>query len=108
MYNKYTPRNEFRYNKATKHMNYVFGSNGRKNKSLGLTTEKTTFGRNNMPLAKNTHLGVTEKSYVRNGVITEKRENYSHRAKSYSFSKEDFPNVKSKIRNYKRNNKKYW
>lgn len=108
MKNKYLPKNEFRYNKTTKHMNYVFGSNGRKNKSLGLTTEKTTFGRNNMPLTKNARLGATEQSFIRNGVITEKRENYSHKAKSYIFSDDDFSNVKSKIRNYKRNNKKFW
>lgn len=105
---KYIPKNEFRYNKQTKHMNYVFGSNGKKNKSLGLTTEQTTFGRKNMPLQKNARFGATEKSYIRNGVITEKCGFYSHKAQSYEFSKEDYPNVKSKIRNYKKNNKKYW
>lgn len=108
MSKKYLPKNEFRYNKQTKHMNYVFGSNGKKNKSLGLTTEKVTFGRNNMPLNKNARIGSTEQSYIRNGVITEKREYYSHKAKSYCFSKDDYCNVKSKIRNYKKNNKKYW
>ena len=105
---KYKPKNEFRYNKRTKHMNYVFGSNGKKNKSIGLTTEDTTFGLRNMPLNKNARFGASGKSYIRNGVITEKRENFSHKSKGYSFSSEDSPNVKSKIRNYKRNNKRYW
>ena len=105
---KYRPMNEFRYNKHTKHMNYVFGSNGKKNKSIGLTKEPYTFGKANMPLYKNARIGSNEKSYIRNGIITEKYSNYSHKAKNYMFSNNDYYNVKSKIRNYKRNNKKMW
>lgn len=105
---KYRPLNEFRYNKHTKHMNYVFGTNGKKNKSIGLTTEEKTFGLKNMPLKHNTKNGKNEQSYVRNGFITEKINMFSHKSNSYAFHKEDFPNVKAKIRNYKRNNKKLW
>lgn len=108
MSKKYKPLNEFRYNSHTKHMNFVFGTNGKKNKSLGLTLEEKTFGRNNMPLQKNTRFGSSKQSFIRNGVITDKIEVYSHKSKTHRFDKQDYPNVKAKIRNYKRNNKKLW
>ena len=106
--NKYKPLNEFRYNKVTKHMNFVFGTNGNKNKSLGLTTEESTFGKKNMPLKYNTQQNSIQKSYIRNGYITQKSDTYSHTTNNHCFHPEDYPNVKSKIRNYKRNNKKMW
>ena len=105
---KYLPRNEFRYNKITNHMNYVFGSNGKKNKSLGLTTESETFGKKNMPLDDPIKMGTNKKSYIRNGYITQSVNTYSHTSPNCKFSKNDFPKVKSKVRNYKRKNKGLW
>lgn len=105
---KYKPVNEFRYNIKTKHMNYVFGSNGKKNKAIGLTSEPTTFGRKNMPLKKNTQKNNTAKSYARNGIVSDRKDMFSHISPNHCFDDEDFKNVKSKIRNYKKRTKNLW
>ena len=94
-------KNEFRYNRNTKHMNYIFLEKENKFKAIGLTTNNETFGRKNMPLKVNAQKNKTEQSYVRNGIISEKINNYGPVDNRFSFSSEDFPNVKSKIRNYK-------
>ena len=98
---KYNSLNEFRYNRNTKHMNYVFLKKENKFKTVGLTTNEYTFGRKNMPLHKNTQKGKNEQSYIRNSIISDKINNFGPIDKRFCFSKEDFPNVKSKIRNYK-------
>lgn len=98
---KYLRKNEFRFNYNTKHKNYVFEELDDKFHSVGLTHENTTFGRKNMPLSKNPQKGKTDKAYVRNGIIVDKKKNYGKPLKNYGFDKSDFKNVKSKIRNYK-------
>lgn len=101
-------KSEFRYNYTNKHMNYVFEEDGRKYHSLGITHDNTTYDkkkkqrRTNMPLAKNPERNKLEPSYIRYGIITDKKDNYSKKlSKKFNFSAEDFGNVKAKIRNYK-------
>lgn len=101
MVKKYKSKNEFRYNYNTKHMNYVFEEYGKKYHSLGLTHHKKTFGKKNMPLFSNPKKNSKEKAYVRNGIITDKTDNYSYIDKRFSFSSRDKANVKSIIRKYK-------
>lgn len=96
-------RNEFRYNYSQKHKNYVFGERGNKYLSLGITHEEYTFGKKNMPLEKNPQKGKTEQSFIRNGIISDKKKNYGRPLRNYTFSNRDYKNVKSKIRKYKRN-----
>ena len=104
---KLVVKNEFRFNNNTKHMNYVFGSSKNRYYSVGLTTESETFNKKNMPLNANPHNGKTEKSYVRNGIISDRKQAYDRKPnKNWNFSKEDFPKVKSKIRNYKKGRRK--
>lgn len=103
---KFIPKDEFRYNYNQGHKNYVFGEVGNKFKSIGLTHDDTTFGRKNMPLNKNPQNGKTEKSFIRNGIISDRKKNYGNPLKNYEFEKTDRLNVKSKIRNYKKNYKK--
>ena len=108
---KLKPKNEFRYNHDTKHVNYIFGETEDEFKSVGLTTHEETFGRKNMPLKKNPKKSgeskLTDKSYVRNGIISDRKGSYSKKiAKNYEFSAEDKPNVKSKVRHYKKEQKK--
>lgn len=98
---------EFRYNIETQHMNYLFEKKDEEYRSIGFTTDEKTFGINNMPLEKNPKKGDTQLSYVRNGIIEGTRHSYSKKkAKNYSLSGDDKANVKSKIRNYKKNRKK--
>lgn len=100
---KFVPKNEFRYNNNTKHMNYVFGESSNRYYSVGLTTEPKTFNKKNMPLKYNPQKGKTSKSYIRNGVISDRKQAYDKKTnKKWRFSKEDFPKVKSKIRHYKK------
>ena len=101
---KLEPMNQFRYNLSTGHMNYVWGKQGKRYKSFGLTTSDKTLGRKNMPLEDNPEHGNTKtKSYIRNGVITTSRGMFARKASNkYSFSSRDFPKVKSKIRFYKK------
>lgn len=104
---KISPKNEFRYNNNTKHMNYVFGESHNRYYSVGLTTEAKTFNKSNMPLNDNPHKGKTEKSYVRNGIISDRKQSYDRKPnKNWNFSKDDFPKVKSKVRHYKKNKRK--
>lgn len=98
----FRPRNEFRYNFSKKHKNYVFGENEDKFYSLGITHEAYTFGRRNMPLKVNPQYGKKEKAYIRNGVIIDKKRSYGRPLRGYRFGVEDYRNVKSKIRKYKR------
>lgn len=94
--------NEFRYNYDTKHINYIFEEEGKRYHSVGLTHDHHTFGKKNMPLYDNPQKNRTEKSYIRNGIISNKKSSFSkHKDKNYKFSLRDFKNVKSKIRKYK-------
>ena len=88
-------------------MNYVFAENEVDYKSVGLTTKETTFGKKNMKLTHNPKTGdLSDKSHVRNGIISDRKESFSKKpAKNYKFSKDDIANVKSKIRHYKKEQK---
>ncbi len=100
-------KNEFRYNNSTNHPNYIFEEFGNKYHSIGITHQDKTFGKNNMPLSKNPDKRKTDDAYIRNGIITDKKNNYSKKTiKNMSFDSEDFPKVKSKIRNFKKRQKK--
>ena len=111
--NKRKSKNEFRYNYTHKHMNYVFEEDGKKYHSVGITHDRTTWDsrkrkrHKNMPLQQNPQRNKNEPSYIRYGIITDKKENYSKRvATNFNFSSDDFKNVKSKIRNYKNKRRK--
>lgn len=107
MNKKQLRKNEFRYNNTTKHPNYVFEEFGNKYHSLGITHKEKTFGKKNMPLSDNPDKRKKEKAFIRNGIITDKKKNYSKKnINSMNFSLEDFPKVKSKIRNFKKRQKK--
>ena len=105
---KVRPRNEFRFNHKEEHMNYVFGENDVDYKSVGLTTREATFGKKNMKLKNNPKTGdLSDKSHIRNGIISDRKESFSRKtAKNFEFSKEDMANVKSKIRHYKKEQKR--
>ena len=106
---KMKPKNEFRYNHQAGHMNYVFAEKGDEYRSVGLTTEDMTFGKTNMPLKNNPHIGddPNKKVYVRNGIIADNKKSYKNKtSKSWEFSKDDMALVKSKIRNYKKSEKR--
>ncbi len=102
-------RNEFRLNLDANHPNFIFEEDKEKDEisSIGITHEPETFGVKNMPLTENPKKGKTEQAYIRNGVIQSSHKNFSRKTlKNMKFSSEDKPNVKSKIRNYKKNRKK--
>ena len=104
---KYIPKNEFRYNNSTNHPNYIFEEFDNKYHSVGITHKSKTFGKNNMPLLNNPDSRKINLAYIRNGVITDKKKNYSKKPiKNMSFSAIDFPKVKSKIRNFKKRQNK--
>ena len=99
-------KNEFRYNKSTKHINYIFGQRKNRYLAVGLTSKNKTFGKKNMPLEKNPQKNKKAKSYIRTGIINNRIQSFSkHTDKRFKFSKNDFANVKSKIRNYKKHRK---
>lgn len=107
MSKKCLSKNEFRYNNSTHHPNYVFEEFSGKYHSLGITHNEKTFGKKNMPLSKNPNKHKSEAAFIRNGIITDKKKNYSKKTiKNMSFDSEDFPKVKSKIRNFKKRQKK--
>ena len=104
---KLVVKNEFRFNNNTKHMNYVFGASKNRYYSVGLTTEPETFNKKNMPLKDNPHKGKTDNSYIRNGIISDRKEAFDKKPnKNWIFSTDDFPKVKSKVRNYKKKRRK--
>lgn len=100
---KYKAKNEFRYNKRTNHPNYIFEDDGTNYTAVGLTHSSKTFGKKNMPLKDNPQKGKSKKAYVRNGIIREKHRYFDIPTKKFSFSSQEYTNVKSKIRNYKKN-----
>lgn len=100
------PKNEFRFNHAQGHINYIFGESGEKYKSVGLTHQSETFGKKNMPLKKNPEKGNNSQAYIRNGIISDKKKYYGKPEKKYQFDDEDKKNVKSKIRHYKNEQRK--
>lgn len=100
------PKNEFRYNNDTNHIDYVFEDDGKRFASVGITHAEKTFGKTNMPLTNNPEKGHFEDAYIRNGFNRKPYKNYSSQKKNFKFSEEDFPKVKSKIRNYKKNRKR--
>ena len=104
-------KSEFRYNYNTRHMNYIFEEDGNKYHSLGLTYQRRTLDENNklhknMPLLYNPQRNRTKKSYIRYGVISQNKKTFGNIDRRFAFSYHDFPKVKSKIRNYKKNRKK--
>lgn len=104
--NKRISKNEFRYNKITKHHNYIFEEDGEDYHSLGLTTRKRTRDRNkkwhkNMPLENNPKRNDTRKSYIRYGYITQNKNTFGKVDRRFNFSNTDMPKVKSKIRHFK-------
>ena len=102
-------RNEFRQNLDAKHPNFIFEADTENDtyKAIGITHEAETFGKKNMPLKRNPKRGKSEPSYIRNGIIETGHKNYGRKKiKNMDFSPEDKPNVKSKIRNYKKERKK--
>lgn len=103
---KRVARNEFRFNKNQKHVNYVFEDDGKKFSSLGITHSPKTFGKKNMPLRQNPQKGHSEQAYIRNEIVRDKKSFYSRSLKNYKFSAADFKSVKAKIRNFKRKRKK--
>jgi len=104
---KYKSKNEFRYNKKTKHPVYIFEDDGKKYNGVGITHKPKTFGKDNMPLDSNPQKNKTDASYIRNGIVREKHELFGDKTlKDFKFSKSDFPKVKSKIRNFKNNRRK--
>lgn len=111
--NKRISKNEFRYNYTHNHMNYIFEEDGNKYHSVGITHDNTTWDnkkkkrRNNMPLLQNPQINKNDPSYIRYGIITDKKNNYSRKiARNFRFSNSDYKNVKSKIRNYKNRRRK--
>ena len=104
--NKKIPKNEFRYNKKAKHMNYIFEEDDKNYHSLGLTTDKYTFNKLNMRFNVNPQKNRNYDSYIRNGIISQRKNTYARNTdKRFIFDISDFPNVKSKIRKYKSNRK---
>jgi len=103
---KYKSKNEFRYNKVTHHTNYVFEDDGFEFTAVGITHSDTTFGKNNMPLRNNPQKGKSAPAYIRNGFIRQSHDSFKKPRKNFSFSSDDFVNVKKKIRNNKKNRKK--
>jgi hypothetical protein len=104
---KIFPRNEFRYNNATHHPNYVFEQHNNKYHAVGITHTSMTFGKKNMPLNKNPKKNDTSIAYIRTGIITDKINNFSRKPiHTMAFDKTDFQKVKSKIRNYKKKRKR--
>lgn len=99
-------KNEFRFNRKINHNTYVFSDDGKRYKAVGITHSDKTFGKKNMPLNDNPQKGKKEKAYIRNGVISDTYSHFDKPKKNFSFSNEDFPKVKSKIRNYKKRRKK--
>lgn len=100
---KATVKNEFRYNNKTEHPNYIFEERGKKYRAVGLTHSDTTFGLKNMPLKQNPNSRDKDAAYIRNGIISESKSSFSKKPiKNFAFGKDDFPNVKAKIRNYKK------
>lgn len=99
---KYKAKNEFRFSKKTKHPVYIFEDDGKKFNGVGITHKPTTFGKPNMPLEKNPQKGKKEKAYIRNGIISDSHKSFDTPKSNFEFSKEDFPKVKAKIRNYKK------
>lgn len=102
MSKKFLSKNEFRFNRKINHNTYVFGDDGKRYKAVGITHSDKTFGKENMPLKVNPQKGKKEKAYIRNGIISDIHLHFDKPKKNFIFSKEDFPKVKSKIRNYKK------
>lgn len=106
-------KGEFRYNYYTKHTNFVFEETENDYHALGLTHQRKTFDkkkkkwRKNMPLVKNPKNNSNENAFIRYGVISQNKKTFSNVDKRFKFrNKTDMLNVKSKIRNYKKNRKK--
>lgn len=105
--NKLKAKNEYRFNHDTKHTTYVFGETENEYRAIGFTHREETFGRKNMPLKNNPKRGDDTPSYARNGIIADNKRSFSKKkAKNYQVSKEDMPNIKSKIRHYKKEQKR--
>jgi len=103
-------RSEYRHNNDTSHMTYVYYDDGKNLHSVGFTSKDSTFGIKNMPLQvnpKRNDVDPNRKSHIRNGTIVKDKKSYSRKkAKNYQISQVDMPNVKSKIRNAKKQRRK--
>ena len=105
------PKNEYRYNHKTGHMNYIFAETAEKKKAVGIKSEPTTFGRKNMRLKedpkRNPKAKKVETPHVRNGIISTSEKAFKRKeSKTVKFSKDDMANVKAKIRHYKKEYKR--
>lgn len=108
--NKRYSKNEFRFNRKTKHMNYIFEEDSKNYRGVGLTHNPWTRDRykkyhKNMPLEVNPQKNKFEKSYVRYGYITQSKRQFGQPDNRFEFSQKDKGNVKAKIRHFK--NRKY-
>ena len=102
---KYTPRNEFRYN-TTRHINnhphYIFGEKNGKFKSMGLTTTHPTNVKH-YHLRQNPEPGNNEPAYlILEKPTTSHKRFYGSVMKGWSFSNEDMPVVRHRIKAYKK------
>lgn len=105
--NRLKAKNEYRYNHDTQHTMFVFGETEDEYRAIGFTHREETFGRKNMPLIKNPKRGDNRPSYARNGIIADSKRSFSKKkAKNYQISEEDMPNIKSKARHYKKEQKR--
>ena len=108
-------RNEFRYNFNTHHPNYIFYEDDNKYRSIGLTHSPYWYSKKNgkkyynVRLNQNPNIKDSRNSYMRYGIISDKKKNYGKVLDGFKFSDSDFKNIRSKSRNYKnyvRKNKK--
>lgn len=101
---KYTPRNEFRINygpRAQDHPHYIFGETKTKYKSLGLTTEPK-LEHPSTKLKRNPNPVDSSDSFLQFKVHTDKKEYYGKPLSGWSFSADDMPVVRHRIKKYKR------
>ncbi len=97
---------DFRFNFATGHPTLAFGRSGKQIKSVGLTHQAETFGRKNMPLKNNPNPNDSQPAFARNGIVSKNERYYGRKMPQYSVSGDDKANIKSKIRHYKKGQKK--
>ena len=59
-----------------------------------------------MPLSDNPQKGKTEKSYIRNGIISDTYSHFDKPKKNFAFSSNDYPKLKVKLETIKKGKKK--
>lgn len=109
---KYIPVSEFRYNNsplANGHPHYVFGitRNGRKFKSIGVTTHPKK-GYRVYRLSTNPNSEDNKNiSYVQDRVHTARKDYYEQPLPNWYFSKEDMSIIRHIIKKYKKNTNRH-